>query len=344
MSFKLEEFNYHLPPELIAQAPAKPRDAARLMIVDRIKKSINHERFSSLGNYLRRGDVLVLNDSKVFPARLLGKKETGGAVEVFLHHPTADKEWECLVGGRVCPQLIIHFPRGLEAKLLKNNNDGTWQVKFNYSGEKFWKIIKAIGLVPLPPYIKSKESRALNQKRYQTVYAAEAKTGSVAAPTAGLHFTPRLLKKLKDQGVVIKKVTLHVGLGTFAPVKTADIRNHQMHAELAMIDSKTAAYFQEAKKQGRRLVAVGTTSARTLETWAQAGFPDSLSQWTQIFIYPGYQFQAVDALVTNFHLPQSTLLMMISALADSELIKKAYQEAVACSYQFFSFGDAMLII
>lgn len=344
MSFRLEDFNYHLPEKLIAQEPAKPRDAARLMVLDRGKKKIIHDRFYALGTYLKRGDILIVNDSKVFPARLIGKKESGGQVEIFLHRFCQKNEWECLVGGRVRAGATIYFQKGLTARLLQDNHNGTWQVIFNQTGEYFWKTIRAIGLVPLPPYIKASKERATNQRRYQTVYAADSKIGSVAAPTAGLHFTPRLLNKLKNQGVVVKKVTLHVGLGTFAAVKNNDIRKHQMHAELALIDRQTARYLKQAKEQGRRLIAVGTTSARTLETWGQAGFPAQLSTWTQIFIYPGYQFRAVDALITNFHLPQSTLLMMISALAGTKTIKKAYQEAISESYQFFSFGDAMLII
>jgi S-adenosylmethionine:tRNA ribosyltransferase-isomerase len=345
MSYKLQDFNYNLPRELIAQYPARPRDAAKLLVLNRKTKKISESRFSHLADFLQPGDVLVVNDSKVLPARLLGMKGSGGQVEILLHRLKKENIWECLLGGRVKPGVQVFFKKGLVATLINNQGDGTWLVAFNQSGSKFIKTVSAIGLMPLPPYIKSAREKFLaNKKRYQTVYAAPTKTGSVAAPTAGLHFTPRLLKKLEKRGVSVKRITLHVGLGTFAAVKESDIRNHQMHAEWAVIDKRTAAYLKKAKQSGRRLIAVGTTSARTLETWAQAGWPKELSTWTKIFIYPGYNFLAVDALITNFHLPQSTLLMMVTAFAGKDLTKKSYDLAIAQNYRFYSFGDGMLVI
>ena len=344
MNYKLQDFNYNLPRELIAQNPARPRDAAKLLILNKKTKKISESNFSHLADFLRPGDVLVVNDSKVLPARLLGRKASGGQVEILLHRLEKADVWECLLGGRVKSGVRVFFKKGLVATLINDQGDGTWRVSFNQSGSKFIKTVEAIGLMPLPPYIKSaREKISANKERYQTIYAASNKTGSVAAPTAGLHFTPRLLKKLAERGVSIKKLTLHVGLGTFATVKESDIRNHQMHAEWAVIDKRTAAYLKEAKESGRRLVAVGTTSARTLETWAQAGWPEELRAWTKIFIYPGYNFLAVDALITNFHLPQSTLLMMVAAFAGQGLTKKSYALAVAKKYRFYSFGDGMLV-
>ncbi|MGI5827160.1 MAG: tRNA preQ1(34) S-adenosylmethionine ribosyltransferase-isomerase QueA [Patescibacteria group bacterium] len=345
MSYELQAFNYHLPQELIGQEPAKPRDAARLLVLNRQTQEIQESNFKCLADFLQPGDVLIINDSKVLPARLLGKKESGGQVEILLHRLEKANVWECLVGGRVRPAMKVFFKKGLVATLINDQGDGTWRVSFNQSGAKFIKTVSVIGLMPLPPYIKNaRQKLRVNKKRYQTVYAAANKVGSVAAPTAGLHFTPRLFRSLKKRGVVVKKITLHVGLGTFATVKESDIRNHQMHAEWAVIDKKTATYLRSAKQVGRRLVAVGTTSARTLETWAQAGWPEELGVWTKIFIYPGYNFLAVDALITNFHLPQSTLLMMVSAFAGEDLTKKAYQLAVENRYKFYSFGDGMLIV
>ena len=339
----LQDFDYHLPPELIAQAPAQPRDHSRLLVLAKKSGVMGHQHFYDLPRYLKAGDVLVLNNSKVFPARLLGKKlETGGAVEIFLHHKLKADTWECLVGGRVKEGTRVSFKHGLEALIKNNNQDGTWQVKFNQKGAKLWQSINQIGLVPLPPYIKRAKSQAVDKTRYQTVFADARQTGSAAAPTAGLHFTKSLLKKLKAQGVKIVYVTLHVGLGTFAPVKTENILEHKMHSEFASISANAAREISNAKKAGRRVIAVGTTSARTLEA---ADFTKSQAQafWTDIFIYPGYKFKVVDALITNFHLPKSTLLMLISALAGSKNIKLAYQAAISQKYRFFSYGDAMFI-
>ena len=344
MKYSLSDFDFELPLELIAQEPVNPRDAAKLLIAHKTNKKLEHKKFSDITDYLNEGDVLVVNDSKVFPARLFGvKKNTGGAVEVFLHKKLTENTWECLLGGRVSAGLVIELAKNFEATVKSNNQDGTWQVEFNKTGEAFFLAISKIGHLPLPPYIKRPKDQKEDKRNYQTVYADDKKVGSVAAPTAGLHFTPRLLKKLKAKGVIIERVTLHVGLGTFSPVKTENILNHKMHSEFAEIDKVTIKRLKKAKASGQRIVAVGTTSARTLESWGQAGFPDKYSAWTEIFIYPGYKFTAVDALITNFHLPKSTLLMLVSALAGKKFMEQAYSEAISHSYRFFSYGDAMFI-
>ena len=345
MNYKLSDFDYNLPLELIAQQPVKPRDAARLLVVNKKTKELRHRKFSELTNYLQKGDVLVINDSKVFPARLFGhKKNTGGAVEVFLHKKISDDSWECLLGGRINIGTTINLSPNFEAVVCRNNQDGTWLVKFNKTGSNFFSQIARIGHLPLSPYIKRAKDQKEDKRNYQTIYASSNKIGSVAAPTAGLHFTPRLIKKLQDQGVIIEHVTLHVGLGTFSPVKTENILDHKMHAEYAEIDKSTILRLKKAKKNGQRIIAVGTTSARTLESWGQAGEPEEFSKWTDIFIYPGYQFKVVSGLITNFHLPKSTLLMLVSALAGKKLMEEAYLTAVTLKYRFFSYGDAMLII
>jgi len=348
--YQVKDFDYHLPAELIAQRPVKPRDHSRLLLLNRNSGALQHRHFYDLADYLRPGDLLVLNNSKVFPARLLGHKaETGGAVEVFLHHNLSDSIWECLLGGRVHVGLAINFSQGLRAEIIRNNEDGTWQVKFNKSGQNFWRIIKRIGLVPLPPYIKRDKKVAADKNNYQTVFADDHRLGSVAAPTAGLHFTKSLLKKIKSRGVKIAYVTLHVGLGTFAPVKVEKISQHKMHSELASVSAATIKTILHTKSKDGRVVAVGTTSARTLESldWdklkRQKGAIKSVDFWTDIFIHPPYLFRAVDALLTNFHLPKSTLLMLVAALAGKKNIDSAYAEAVRRGYRFFSYGDAMFI-
>lgn len=344
MKYSLSDFDYNLPLELIAQAPVNPRDAAKLLILDKTNKKLEHKKFSDLVDSLEKGDILVVNDSKVFPARLFGhKKDTGGAVEVFLHKKISENTWECLLGGRVSVGLVIELAPNFEATVKTKNQDGTWQVEFNKTGTSFFTAISKIGHLPLPPYIKRPKDQKEDKRNYQTVYAAVRKVGSVAAPTAGLHFTTRLLNKIKAKGVIVEKVTLHVGLGTFSPVKTENILSHKMHSEFAEIDKATIKRLKKAKEQGKRVIAVGTTSARTLESWGQAGFPDNYSAWTDIFIYPGYKFKVVNALITNFHLPKSTLLMLVSALAGKDFMFKAYQEAINQSYRFFSYGDAMFI-
>jgi S-adenosylmethionine:tRNA ribosyltransferase-isomerase len=345
MIYKTTDFDYHLPSGLIAQKPARPRDHSRLLVLDKKSGRLEHKHFYDLPDYLGPGDVLVLNNSQVFPARLIGHKAgTGGAVEIFLHrkidHGKIGDIWECLVGGRAKVGTVIEFP-GLRAEIIENNEDGTWQVAFNSAGAKFFRAINKIGEVPLPPYIKRGQQLASDRNSYQTVFADKHKIGSAAAPTAGLHFTKSLLKKIRTRGVKIVYVTLHVGLGTFAPVKTDSIEDHKMHSEWAEISRRSAKAILSAKLAGRRVIAVGTTSCRTLESadWRK----QEQSFWTDIFIYPGYHFDIVDALVTNFHLPKSTLIMLVSALAGKENIDKAYQEAVRREYRFFSYGDAMLI-
>jgi len=343
MPLLLEDFAYNLPLELIAQKPARPRDHSRLLVLDKKTGAISHQHFYNLPEYLKAGDVLVLNNSKVFPARLLGKKkETGGAVEIFLHHKLSGDIWECLVGGRVREGMIVIFKEQLEAAILKNNQDGTWQIKFNFSGPKLWEKINKIGIVPLPPYIKRAKKQSGDKNNYQTVFADARQAGSVAAPTAGLHFTKALLKKIKARGVKIVYVTLHVGLGTFAPVKAEKIIEHKMHREFASISSATAKEIVKAKKTGQRVIAVGTTSCRTLES-VKDWQGQKQSFWTDIFIYPGYKFKTVDSLITNFHLPKSTLLMLVSALAGPRSIDRAYRTAIGQKYRFFSYGDAMFI-
>lgn len=347
--YKVQDFDYHLPAELIAQEPIKPRDHSRLLLLNKKNGQIKHEYFYNLLDCLKPGDLLVLNNSKVFPARLIGhKKETGGALEIFLHQKQERNIWECLIGGRVREGLVIEFPLKLQAVILKNNLDGTWQVKFNIGGEKFWQLINKIGEVPLPPYIKRVKQEKTDKINYQTVFAADNKIGSAAAPTAGLHFTKTLLKEAKARGVKIAPVTLHVGLGTFAPVKTEKIKDHKMHSEFIEAKAATIKAILRTKKQGGRIIAVGTTSARTLESldWQKLQSENRIGAqlfWTDIFIYPGYKFKIVDALVTNFHLPKSTLLMLVSALAGKKKVDKAYQEAIERRYRFFSYGDAMFI-
>lgn len=356
MDLKTKDFSYDLPLELIAQEPVSPRDHSRLLVLNKKNGDLSHHHFYDLPKFLKSGDLLVLNNSKVFPARLKGvKKETGGRIEIFLHQSlkSADENiWECLIGGRVKEGYEIEFENsGLKAVVLKNNNDATWQVKFNHNGEIFWSSIENIGEVPLPPYIKRLENSEKDRNSYQTIYADEKERGSAAAPTAGLHFTEELLSIIKSQGVKIKYVTLHVGMGTFAPVKEEKIIDHKMHREFASVSSDVIKEIINTKKKGGRIIAVGTTSCRTLESlnWSELYNENEknikdISFWTDIFIYPGYKFQAVDSLVTNFHLPASTLLMLISALAGKEKIDRAYQEAIKERYRFFSYGDAMFIM
>jgi S-adenosylmethionine:tRNA ribosyltransferase-isomerase len=355
----LSDYTFLLPPELIAQAPASPRDSARLFCLDKKTGEFSHHIFRELPKLLRAGDVLVFNHSKVFPARLAGKKiATGGRSEVFLlrdastlpdidisKYETAGSKviWQCLVGGKARSGIDIQLPGKVIARLLEDQGKGTWLVAFLSDAGKltlssFMKYVESHGSMPLPPYIKDNN---LSRERYQTVYADPRRTGSVAAPTAGLHFTARLLKALKAKNIQTEYVTLHVGLGTFAPIKEEDVTKHDIHSEWYEIDLKTKARLEKAKKEGRRIIAVGTTSARVLETAFTLGAP--LSGWTKIFIYPGYKFNCVDALITNFHLPHSSLLLLVSALAGRENILSAYSEAIKEKYKFYSYGDAMLI-
>jgi S-adenosylmethionine:tRNA ribosyltransferase-isomerase len=341
---QLDNFDYNLPQELIAQVPADKRDHSRLLVYK--DGNIEHKKFFDLPQYLQAGDVLVLNNSKVFPARLIGaRQDTGGKVEIFLLKEKEVDIWECLVGrARARVGLTVEFVDGLQGELMKELDNG-WLVKFNKSGDDLQKDIYKIGQTPLPPYIKTDDSNIIRD-RYQTIYAD--KSGSVAAPTAGLHFTDELLSEFEKKGVQIEYVTLHVGLGTFAPVKIDDVTKHKMHSEYYEVEESVWDNIQQAKKEGRRVVAVGTTTARVLESVATS---NKLADWTDIFIYPGYEYKIIDSLITNFHLPKSTLLMLVSALLENKgvddgvvEIKKIYQEAIEQRYRFYSFGDAMLIL
>ena len=337
---KLSDFDYSLPKALIVQKPVSPRDHSRLMVLDRKKKKIGHRHFYDIIDCLRKGDVLVLNDTKVFPARLIGqRRETGGKVEIFLLKPVNNNTWEALIGNRRKKVgQVVEFKKGLSCEIIKKIDDSVWLVKFNKSGDSLEKLIDQIGQTPLPPYIKATGFR----NRYQTVYAQYR--GSVAAPTAGFHFTKSLIGKLKKQGIQFEFVTLHVGLGTFEPVKEENARKHKMHSEYAVLNEAAAERLNQAKKEGRRIIAVGTTSVRTLESFNIKGKFKAGKKWTDIFICPGYRFKAIDAIITNFHLPKSTLLMLVMAFAGKGFIAKAYQEAVNKKYRFYSFRDAMLII
>ncbi len=338
---KVSDFNYNLPEELIAQTPIEKRDESRLMVLNKEKRTIEHKKFKEIIDYLRPGDILVRNNTKVIPARLYGKKETGANVEFLLLNNIEGDIWESIVrpGNKLHIGTKVIFAGGLlKAEILDIMPGGTRKVRFEYKGI-FNEILDKIGLMPLPPYIHEE----LKQKdRYQTVYAKY--NGSAAAPTAGLHFTPELLNQIEEKGIEIANVTLHVGIGTFRPVKEEDVEKHEMHSEHYYIKKEDAEKINKAKKEGRRVIAVGTTSCRVLETVAdEKGLVKETKGDTQIFIYPGYKFKCLDGLITNFHLPQSTLLMLVSALAGKEYIMNAYEEAVREKYRFFSFGDAMFI-
>ena len=339
---KISLFDYNLPRELIAQKQIKPRDHSRLLILDRNKEKIEHKHFYDLPDYLTDNDVLVVNETKVFPARLYGRKSTGGKVEVLLTEKQNKGCWLAMIGARnLNIGDTIYFKHKLEAKIISDIDGKTKQIKFNVIGKKLESVVERIGHTPLPPYIKTKDSSKI-KKDYQTVYARSA--GSAAAPTAGLHFTNKILKKLEKKGVKIFKVTLHVGLGTFAPVEVENIKKHKIHHEWAYIDKRTASSLNKLKKAGKNIVAVGTTSARTLEAFSnKTGKLNAGTKWVDIYIYPGYKYQFVDDLITNFHLPKSSLLFMVSALASRELVLKAYKKAIRLKYRFFSFGDSMFI-
>ena len=340
---QLSDFYYDLPQELIAQDPLLKRDNSRLMVLDREEGTIEHKHFYDVISYLKEGDCLVINDTKVIPARLIGEKEgTGAAIEVLLLKRLDDCTWETLVKpgkkARVGARSIFGGGK-LVGEVIDIVEEGNRIVRFEYEGI-FEEILDELGQMPLPPYITHKLE---DKNRYQTVYAEHE--GSAAAPTAGLHFTKELLEEIKAKGIKIAHVTLHVGLGTFRPVKEDNILDHHMHSEFYVIDEKAAETINETKKNGGRIIAVGTTSTRTLETVAdENGMLRACSGWTDIFIYPGYKFKAIDGLITNFHLPESTLLMLVSALYSREKILEAYKVAVEERYRFFSFGDAMLIL
>lgn len=339
---RVSDFKYDLPEELIAQTPLEERDSSRLMVLDRINKSIEHRRFRDILDYLDRGDLLVMNNTRVLPARLYGsKKETGGKIEFLLLKRLDTYTWEVLAkpGKYAKPGKEFIFGDGLlECTVTDILDDGNRIIKFKFQGV-FEEILDKLGEMPLPPYIHEKLE---DKERYQTVYSKEE--GSAAAPTAGLHFTDELLKKIEEKGVETAFVTLHVGLGTFRPVSVDDVTNHHMHSEFYSVDRENAEKIERARNAGKRIVAVGTTSVRTLESiMRDRGKIEECNGWTDIFIYPGFNFKIVKALITNFHLPESTLIMLISAFADRDFIMGAYEEAVRERYRFFSFGDAMFI-
>lgn len=338
---KKSDFDFYLPEELIAQTPLEKRDGSRLLVLDKESGAMEHRHFYDLPEYLHVGDCLVLNNSRVLPARLIGTRPGGGAVELVLLRDLGEGRWECLSrpGRKTKPGTELFFGGGeLKATVEAVAEGGNRIVKFDYRGI-FLEVLERLGKMPLPPYIKEELQ---DPERYQTVYSREL--GSAAAPTAGLHFTNELLEKIQAMGVKVCYVTLHVGLGTFRPVKEDEIENHEMHSEFCIIPEDTARTVTETKQNGGRIVAVGTTSCRTLESFAKDdGTLEACSGWTDIFIYPGYSFKCIDALVTNFHLPESTLIMLVSALAGREHILNAYKTAVEEKYRFFSFGDAMFI-
>ena len=339
---KTHDFYYDLPEELIAQTPLQQRDSSRLLVLNRETGEVSHRHFYDILEYLQPGDCLVMNDSRVLPARLLGHRPTGGAVEVLLLRDLGDKKWECLCkpGRKMQVGNEVIFGDGeLTATVVEVQETGNRVVEFHYEGI-FLEVLERLGKMPLPPYIKAELA---DQERYQTVYSREV--GSAAAPTAGLHWTKELLEKAKANGVKIAFVTLHVGLGTFRPVKAEEITDHHMHSELCMMSQQTAEILNQTKRDGGRVICVGTTSCRTLESLVNPdGTFEAKSRWTDIFIYPGYTFKAMDGLITNFHLPESTLVMLVSAFAGRDHVLNAYNCAVAEKYRFFSFGDAMAIL
>lgn len=339
---KTHDFWYDLPEELIAQTPLQQRDSSRLLVLDRENGTVSHKHFYDILEYLQPGDCLVMNDSRVLPARLLGHRPTGGAVEVLLLRDLGEKKWECLCkpGRKMQVGNEVIFGNGeLTAVVTAVQEDGNRVIEFRYEGI-FLEVLERLGKMPLPPYIKTELQ---DQERYQTVYSRAV--GSAAAPTAGLHFTNELLEQIRSKGIKTAFVTLHVGLGTFRPVKAEDISDHHMHSELCLISQETANILNDTKAQGGRIICVGTTSCRTLESLVnEDGSFEAKSKWTEIFIYPGYQFKAMQGLITNFHLPESTLVMLVSAFAGRENVLAAYNQAVREKYRFFSFGDAMCII
>jgi S-adenosylmethionine:tRNA ribosyltransferase-isomerase len=340
---RTDDFNYNLPERLIAQRPLEKRDNSKLLVLDKKTGNIEHTYFSNIIDYLDENDVLVLNDTKVIPARIVGvKEETGAVIELLLlkENSSSKDVWECLAkpAKRIKVGSIVKFSDKLEAECVEVKDEGIRVFKLNYQGI-LYEILDELGEMPLPPYIHEKLK---DKDRYQTVYAKNS--GSAAAPTAGLHFTKELMKKIQDKNIKIVYITLHVGLGTFRPVNVSDVTKHKMHSEFYSMDSESAKILNDAKKCGKRIISVGTTTTRTLETiYGLYNEFRACSGWTDIFIYPGYEFKAIDALITNFHLPKSTLVMLVSAFASKEYIMKAYQDAIDHEYRFFSFGDSMFI-
>ena len=345
---KLSDYDYNLPEELIAQMPADKRENSRMLVLDRNNKTIEHKHFFDIIDYIDENSILVLNNTKVLPARLYGTKDTGAKIEVFLLEPKEKNRWSALVkpSKRIKPDTVITISDDLKVKPIERlEDDGEWLVELIYDGDLF-EILHKVGNIPLPPYIERKlsteELKQFDKERYQTVYAKDE--GSVAAPTAGLHFTKEILQKLQDKGVEIAYVTLNVGLGTFRPVKCENILDHKMHSETFEITQEAADKINRAKAKGKKLIAVGTTTVRTLETaYQKFGCIKPCHDHSELFIYPPYEFKVVDNLITNFHLPKSTLLMLVSALAGKDFIFKAYQEAIENNYRFFSYGDCMYI-
>lgn len=337
-----KDFDYNLPEELIAQTPYEKRDNSRLMVLNREQSTIEHKHFYDIIEYLGEGDTLVLNNTRVIPARLFGTKaDTGAVIEILLLKRVEGDVWETLVkpGKKAKVGAVIEFSPRLKGKVTAVKEDGNRHIHFQYEGI-FEEILDELGMMPLPPYIKEKLE---DKERYQTVYSKV--NGSAAAPTAGLHFTEELLEEIRQKGINIVYVTLHVGLGTFRPVKVDNVEDHEMHSEYYVLSQETADIINETKTRGNKVIAVGTTSVRTLETVAQKSYPlQESSGWTDIFIYPGYAFNVVDRMITNFHLPESTLMMLVSAFASKDFIMKAYKEAVDEGYRFFSFGDSMIIV
>ena len=357
-SFSVSVFQLpsNLPDNLIATMPVSPRDHSRLLVLDKESGKIEHKKFYDILSYFKKGDLLVLNNSKVFPARLVGEtEETGRKIEVFLLNKEKESTWKCLIGGRNIKEgLKIKISDNFVVEVVSCNKDKTWNVDFFMDEKMLMKRLNEFGKIPLPPYIeKQRKVEERNIKReddrlnYQTVFADNKKTGSVAAPTAGLHFTPELLEKIKGMGVDIEYITLHVGMGTFATVKVDNPKEHKMHSEWVEIKQEVVEKIDDTKKRGNRVVAVGTTTTRSLEALVSITNHKSQitnqSDWVDIFIYPGYKFKVVDAMITNFHLPKSTLLMLVSALAGKKNIDRAYREAIKNKYRFYSYGDAMLI-
>jgi S-adenosylmethionine:tRNA ribosyltransferase-isomerase len=342
---KTSQFDYNLPKKLIAQKPISPRDNSKLMVLDRKKEKIFHSHFFDLDKFLQKGDVLVFNNTKVIPARIFGKKETGGKIEILLLKPERKdfqwiSKWRVLSKPGIKKNMEIFFGKNLKAKVLSENGYERI-IEFNKKGKELEKLIFQLGKMPIPPYIKNSKEIDL-RKKYQTIFSSII--GSVAAPTAGFHFTTRLLKKLKKKGVVIEYITLHIGLGTFQPVSEEDIEKHKIHSEYGEIQKETAKRLNKAKREGRRIIAVGTTSIRTLEYFTEKNVLKSGRKMIDLFIYPPFDFKFTDGLITNFHLPKSTLLMLVSAFATREFILKSYAEAIKKNYRFYSFGDGMLIL
>ena len=359
---KLQDFDYYLPPPLIAQQPVDPRDQSRLLVLDRRTRSVEHRHFCDLDEYLQPGDILVINDTKVWAARLIGKKESGGKMEILLVrkkgavNPTARvdgrteemaSDWECLVqcSGKVRGQTMVYFEEGLRGELLERNSNGLWSLRLSGGGDMD-RAVRRIGFPPLPPYVRRNGDRAMRARdleRYQTVYAR--REGAIAAPTAGLHFTGSLLEQIQRKGVSIHPLTLHVGIGTFQPIKHEEIEKHRLAPEIFEVYPETAKAVNNARIWGKRVIAVGTTVTRALESCAdEQGWLRPERGETGLFILPGHRFRAVNSLVTNFHLPRSTLLMLVSAFAGREFILAVYQEAIKENYRFYSYGDAMLIL